>query len=104
MSKRTPGDFLKSVVGRPVVVKLNSGVEYRGILTCLDGFMNIALEQTEEYINGIRVSSFGDAFVRGNNGLFAAFFGVNYFISILHSTGKVKKSIMLRQHTKECQY
>ena len=23
-----------------------------GILACLDGYMNIALEQTEEYING----------------------------------------------------
>lgn len=23
-----------------------------GILACLDGFMNIALEQSEEYING----------------------------------------------------
>ena len=23
-----------------------------GILSCLDGFMNIALEQTEEYVNG----------------------------------------------------
>ena len=23
-----------------------------GILACLDGYMNIALEQTEEYVNG----------------------------------------------------
>ena len=29
-SKRTPRDFLKSVIGKPVVVKLNSGVDYRG--------------------------------------------------------------------------
>ena len=28
-----------------VVVKLNSGVDYRGVLVCLDGYMNIALEQ-----------------------------------------------------------
>nr|POF23328.1 u6 snrna-associated sm-like protein lsm6 [Quercus suber] len=48
----TPGDFLKSICGRPVVVKLNSGVDYRGILACLDGYMNIAMEQTEEYVNG----------------------------------------------------
>lgn len=27
---KTPGDFLKSIRGRPVVVKLNSGVDYRG--------------------------------------------------------------------------
>jgi small nuclear ribonucleoprotein (snRNP)-like protein len=27
---KTPGDFLKSIKGKPVVVKLNSGVDYRG--------------------------------------------------------------------------
>lgn len=43
--KKSPVDFLKQVVGRSVIVKLNSGVEYRGVLACLDGFMNIALEQ-----------------------------------------------------------
>ena len=31
-----------------MVVKLNSGVDYRGVLACLDGYMNIALEQSEE--------------------------------------------------------
>jgi U6 snRNA-associated Sm-like protein LSm6 len=47
----TPSEFLKDLLGNPVVVKLNSGVDYRGILSCLDGYMNIALEQTEEYVN-----------------------------------------------------
>lgn len=28
--KQTPADFLRNVLGRPVSVKLNSGVEYRG--------------------------------------------------------------------------
>ena len=46
-SAKTPADFLKSIRGKPVVVKLNSGVDYRGILACLDGYMNIAMEQTE---------------------------------------------------------
>ena len=27
---KTPGDFLKSFCERPVVVKLNSGVDYQG--------------------------------------------------------------------------
>ena len=27
---KTPADFLKSIKGKPVVVKLNSGVDYRG--------------------------------------------------------------------------
>ncbi|KAG0150776.1 hypothetical protein CROQUDRAFT_652021 [Cronartium quercuum f. sp. fusiforme G11] len=66
----TPADFLKQVVGHEVVVRLNSGVDYRGILSCLDGYMNIALENTEEYVNGVKLNSYGDAFVRGNNVLY----------------------------------
>lgn len=28
--KQNPSDFLKLIIGKPVVVKLNSGVDYRG--------------------------------------------------------------------------
>ncbi|GAA5825100.1 hypothetical protein JCM5353_006507 [Sporobolomyces roseus] len=65
-----PGAFLKGVVGQRVVVRLNSGVDYRGILNCLDGYMNIALEGTEEWVNGVKTNEYGDAFVRGNNVLY----------------------------------
>lgn len=41
---------------------------YAGILACLDGYMNIAMEQTEEYVNGQLKNKYGDAFIRGNNG------------------------------------
>jgi small nuclear ribonucleoprotein (snRNP)-like protein len=44
---KTPADFLKSIKGQKVLVKLNSGVDYRGIMSSLDGYMNIAMEQTE---------------------------------------------------------
>ena len=86
----SPTDFLKGVVGKRVIVRLTSGVDYQGqiqmslrllipiyfslnpgILSCLDGFMNIALEQTEEYVNGAVTNRYGDAFVRGNNGAFS---------------------------------
>ena len=60
----TPSEFLKDLIGNPVVVKLNSGVDYRGILNCLDGYMNIALEQTEEYVNGQLKKKYGDVFIR----------------------------------------
>ena len=65
--KQTPSDFLKHITGRPVVVKLNSDADYRGVLASLDGYMNIALEQTEEYVNGQLKNKYGDAFIRGNN-------------------------------------
>jgi U6 snRNA-associated Sm-like protein LSm6 len=41
-----------------------------GLLTCLDGYMNVALEQTEEYVNGQLKRKYGDCFVRGNNVLY----------------------------------
>jgi len=69
-ARQTPNEFLKQIIGRPVVVKLNNGVDYRGVLACLDGYMNIALEQTEEYSNGQLKNKYGDAFIRGNNVLF----------------------------------
>lgn len=125
----SPSEFLQQLKGQPVVVKLNSGVDYRGalldcgcpavssthlqaartgtsletwfkglqahmtspgrlalghgaalgapfrqvavragILACLDGYMNIAMEQTEEYVEGQLKNRYGDCFIRGNNG------------------------------------
>ncbi|KAJ4482062.1 Sm-like ribonucleoprotein [Lentinula aciculospora] len=66
----SPTDFLKGVVGKKVIVRLNSGVDYRGVLSCLDGYMNIALEQTEEHVEGNVTNRYGDAFIRGNNVLY----------------------------------
>ena len=34
----------------------------------MDGYMNIALEKTEEHVDGVKKRTYGDAFVRGNNG------------------------------------
>lgn len=64
-SKYQPSDFLKAVLGRPVIVKLNSGVSYRGILACLDGYMNIAMEQTEEYVARRRRTTRRASLLRG---------------------------------------
>lgn len=88
----SPGEFLKEIQNKPVVVKLNSGVDYRGaahsswpnichraimqidqqatsigVLVCIDGYMNIAMEQTEEFVEGQLKNNYGDAFIRGNN-------------------------------------
>ena len=44
-----------------------------GELQSVDGYMNIALEKTEEHVNGVKKRSYGDAFVRGNNGDYIPF-------------------------------
>lgn len=86
---KDPSGWLSEIIGHPVTVKLNSGVVYKGEsrptfergqipltdkmkigeLQSVDGYMNIALEKTEEYVNGAKRRSYGDAFVRGNNGM-----------------------------------
>jgi U6 snRNA-associated Sm-like protein LSm6 len=65
---KDPASFLSSIIGVPVTVKLNSGVVYKGELQSVDGYMNIALEKCQEFVNGQLRRSHGDAFVRGNNG------------------------------------
>ncbi|KAF3928688.1 hypothetical protein AA313_de0201529 [Arthrobotrys entomopaga] len=65
---KDPSSFLSEIHGAPITVKLNSGVEYKGELQSVDGYMNIALENTEEYVNGQRKNRYGDVFIRGNNG------------------------------------
>ncbi|KAE9381627.1 hypothetical protein N431DRAFT_321965 [Stipitochalara longipes BDJ] len=60
---RDPSAFLSEIIGNAVTVKLNSGV-----LQSIDGYMNLALEKCEEYVDGVKKRSYGDAFVRGNNG------------------------------------
>ncbi|MCJ1366959.1 U4/U6-U5 snRNP complex subunit lsm6 [Acarospora aff. strigata] len=65
---KDPSGFLSEILGAPVIVKLNSGVVYKGELQSVDGYMNIALEKTEEYVDGKLRRNYGDAFVRGNNG------------------------------------
>lgn len=58
-----------------------------GVLACLDGYMNIALEQTEEYVGGQLKNKYGDAFIRGNNGniscIVSEFFSYNYIQAIM---------------------
>jgi U6 snRNA-associated Sm-like protein LSm6 len=81
---RDPSGFLSEIIGAPVTVKLNSGIVYKGMLQpairfcavndpagelqSVDGYMNIALEQAKEYVDGKLHRSYGDAFIRGNNG------------------------------------
>lgn len=48
-------------------------VYVKGVLSCLDGFMNIALEETQEVVEGVSRGKYGDAFIRGNNGSYSVF-------------------------------
>lgn len=49
---------------------MRSSVFISGIMVCLDGYLNIALEQAEEYVNGQLKNKYGDVMIRGNNVLY----------------------------------
>lgn len=50
------------------LIKTPQRVNHHNQLACLDGYMNVAMEQTEEYQDGQLKAKYGDAFIRGNNG------------------------------------
>lgn len=47
-----PKPFLNGLTGKAVNVKLKWGHEYRGYLVSVDGYMNMQLANTEEFIDG----------------------------------------------------
>lgn len=56
-----------------------------GKLQSVDGFMNIALEGTKELVNNKTTNSFGDVFIRGNNGELIDFYLVCEVTSLTFS-------------------
>ncbi|CAH7120838.1 LOC101844346 [Phodopus roborovskii] len=64
-SPLNPKPFLK-----PVMVKLKWGMEYKGYLISVDGYMNMQLANTEEYIDGALSGHLGEVLLRCNNVLY----------------------------------
>lgn len=65
-----PKPFLNGLTGKPVIIKLKWGMEYRGHLVSVDSYMNIQLSQTEEYVDGKLAGSLGEVLIRCNNILY----------------------------------
>ena len=65
-----PKPFLSGLVGKAVLVKLKWGHEYKGFLVASDGYMNLQLASTEEYIDGSLTGNLGEVLVRCNNVLY----------------------------------
>jgi small nuclear ribonucleoprotein F len=62
-----PKPFLNNLTGKPVLVKLKWGMEYKGFLVSVDSYMNLQLANTEEYIDGALTGNLGEALIRCNN-------------------------------------
>eukprot|EP00094_Tigriopus_californicus_P014238 TCALIF_13791-PA protein Name:"Similar to SmF Small nuclear ribonucleoprotein F (Drosophila melanogaster)" AED:0.08 eAED:0.08 QI:0/0.5/0.33/0.66/0.5/0.66/3/508/126 len=65
-----PKPFLNSLTGKPVMVKLKWGHEYKGFLVSTDGYMNLQLASTEEFIDGTCTGNLGEVLIRCNNVLY----------------------------------
>lgn len=62
-----PKPFLNSLTGKPVIIKLKWGHEYKGFLVSVDGYMNMQLANTEEYVDGANTGHLGEVLIRCNN-------------------------------------
>ncbi|CAH1109050.1 unnamed protein product [Psylliodes chrysocephalus] len=65
-----PKPFLNSLTGKAILVKLKWGHEYKGYLVSVDGYMNLQLANTEEFIDGSVTGNLGEVLIRCNNILF----------------------------------
>ncbi|GJZ68060.1 probable small nuclear ribonucleoprotein F [Tanacetum coccineum] len=65
-----PKPFLNNLTGKPVIVKLKWGMEYKGYLVSVDSYMNLQLANSEEYVDGELTGSLGEILIRCNNVLY----------------------------------
>ena len=65
-----PKPFLQELTGKPTIVKLKWGMEYKGYLVSVDSYMNLQLASTEEWIGGTFAGNLGEVLIRCNNVLY----------------------------------
>mmetsp|Transcript_14993 Transcript_14993/g.47833 ORF Transcript_14993/g.47833 Transcript_14993/m.47833 type:complete len:96 (+) Transcript_14993:1-288(+) len=65
-----PKPFLSSLTGKPVIVRLKWGMEYKGYLVSVDSYMNLQLASTEEFVDGKLAGNLGEVLIRCNNVLY----------------------------------
>ncbi|KAJ3380345.1 hypothetical protein HDU92_006043 [Lobulomyces angularis] len=60
------------MTGKPILVKLKWGMEYKGFLVSVDAYMNLQLANTEEIVDGVSngILGEGEVLVRCNNILY----------------------------------
>lgn len=59
-----PRPFLEELAGKMIFVKLKWGLEYKGYLLSSDAYMNLQLEQCEEFIDGKSQGNLGEVLIR----------------------------------------
>ncbi|PAV81901.1 hypothetical protein WR25_19813 [Diploscapter pachys] len=70
MQPINPKPFLNGLIGKQVNVKLKWGMEYKGVLVAIDGYMNLQLAHADEYVDGQHRGNLGEILIRCNNVLY----------------------------------
>lgn len=68
-SKR-PLAVLQKAISKKATVRLKTDAEYRGRVSNVDAFMNLILEDAEEFEGGRLSANYGKVIVRGDNVLY----------------------------------
>lgn len=67
---KRPLVILQKSLNKHVVVRLKNDVEYRGKMSNVDSYMNLILEDAEEFNKNTHIANYGMVVIRGNNVLF----------------------------------
>jgi small nuclear ribonucleoprotein (snRNP)-like protein len=70
---KRPITFLTRNINNNVKVRLKNDIEYRGLLSQCDSYMNLIMRDATEYHSNEPVAEYGNIFIRGNNVIFISF-------------------------------
>jgi len=66
MNPERPLDALNDARGKRVILELKNGKQLIGSLKAFDIYINVVLENAEEYSNGELLRKLGNVFIRGD--------------------------------------
>ncbi len=72
-SAKSPISILKKAVRKHISIMLKDGLEYRGRMVNVDSYMNIVLQDAEEYSFDTLTANYGRILLRGSNILLIIF-------------------------------
>ena len=67
---KRPLTLLQKSLNQRVAVRLKSEIEYKGVMSNVDSYMNLILVNAEEYLGSDLLANYGKVVIRGNNVLF----------------------------------
>ncbi len=67
---KRPLAVLQKAISKKATIRLKTDAEYRGKVASVDAFMNLILEDAEEFEGGRLSANYGKVIVRGDNVLY----------------------------------